>query len=65
MKIISYMMMVIGVIGWLSLYVLTIIFKNEKSVDNIIFITGYIFIAVFIGGFLIYVKQRKKINETR
>ncbi len=60
MKIISYLMMALGFLGWISLYVLTIIFKDNANLDNILFITGYIFIIIFVGGFLIYAKLRKK-----
>lgn len=60
MKIISYLMMALGFLGWISLYVLTIIFKDNVKLDNILFITGYIFIIIFVGGFLIYAKLRKK-----
>lgn len=65
MKIISYLMMIVGFLGWLSLYVLTIIFKDNVNIDNILFITGYIFIIIFIGGYLIYAKLRKKAKESR
>lgn len=63
MKIISYLMMALGFLGWISLYVLTIIFKDNPNLDNILFITGYIFIIIFVGGFLIYVKLRKKVEK--
>lgn len=65
MKIVSYIMMALGFLGWISLYFIAIILKDKACLDNTLFITGYIFIIIFVGGYLIYVKLRKKAKENR
>lgn len=65
MKIISYIMMALGFLGWISLYPLTVFLKDSEHLDPILFVTGYIFIIIFVGGYLIYVKLRKQTKENR
>ena len=65
MKIISYLMMALGFLGWISLYPLTVLLKDSEHLDPILFVTGYIFIIIFVGGYLIYVKLRKQTKENR
>ena len=65
MKIVSYIMMALGFLGWISLYFIAIILKDKSILDNTLFITGYIFTIIFVGGYLIYVKLRKKAKENR
>ena len=63
MKIISYIMMGLGFLGWISLYFIAVMLKDHQSMDTILFVTGYIFIIIFVGGFLINGKLRKKTQE--
>ena len=65
MKIISYIMMALGFLGWIALYPLTVFLKDGENLDSILFITGYIFIIIFVGGYLINVKFRKQTKENR
>lgn len=65
MKIISYIMMALGFLGWISLYPITVFLKDSEHLDPILFVTGYIFIIIFVGGYLIYVKLRKQTKENR
>lgn len=64
MKIISKLLMALGIIGYILLYALTIYFKDSSNVNVIVFIVGYLSVLLFIGGYLLYVKS-KKIKETR
>jgi Kef-type K+ transport system membrane component KefB len=64
MKIISKILMGLGILGYILLYVLTIIFKDSNYVNLIVFIVGYISVLIFIGGYLVYVKS-KKIEKKR
>ena len=48
MKIISYIMMALGFLGWISLYPLTVLLKDSEHLDPILFVTGYIFIIITI-----------------
>lgn len=65
MKIIAYIMMGIGFLGWISLYFIAVILKDNPSMDNVLFITGYIVTIIFVGGFLLNGKLRKKAQESR
>lgn len=65
MKIISYIMMGLGILGWISLYFIAVILKDNPNMDNILFITGYIVTIIFVGGFLLNGKFRKKAQENR
>lgn len=65
MKIISYIMMGLGFLGWISLYFIAVILKDNPNMDNILFITGYIVTIIFVGGFLLNGKFRKKAQENR
>lgn len=65
MKIISYIMMGLGFLGWISLYFVAVILKDNPNMDNILFITGYIVTIIFVGGFLLNGKFRKKAQENR
>lgn len=65
MKIIAYIMMGLGFLGWISLYFIAVILKDNPNMDNILFITGYIVTIIFVGGFLLNGKFRKKAQENR
>ena len=65
MKIISYIMMGLGFLGWISLYFIAVKLKDNPNMDNILFITGYIVTIIFVGGFLLNGKFRKKAQENR
>ncbi len=65
MKIIAYIMMGLGILGWISLYFIAVILKDNPNMDNILFITGYIVTIIFVGGFLLNGKFRKKAQENR
>lgn len=65
MKIIAYIMMGLGILGWISLYFIAVILKDNPNMDNILFITGYIVAIIFVGGFLLNGKFRKKAKENR
>lgn len=65
MKIISYIMMGLGFLGWISLYFIAVMLKDDPNMDIVLFITGYFFTIIFVGGFLLYGKLRKKVKESR
>ena len=65
MKIIAYIMMGLGILGWISLYFIAVILKDNPNMDNVLFITGYIVTIIFVGGFLLNGKLRKKAQESR
>lgn len=64
MKLISKLLMGLGILGYILLYVLTIHFKDSVNVNIIVFVVGYLSVLIFIGGYLLYAKS-KKTKETR
>lgn len=64
MKLISKLLMGLGILGYILLYVLTIYFKDSVHVNIIVFVVGYLSVLIFIGGYLLYAKS-KKAKETR
>ena len=59
MKLISMILMISGVLGYILLYFLTIIFKDSTYVNVIVFIVGYLSVLIYLGGYLLYAKSKK------
>lgn len=59
-KTIGYILSVIGVLIFLSLYFLTVIFKENNSIALIIMGTGYVGVIVFIIGIMLISKKNKE-----
>lgn len=60
-KILGYVLSIIGTIGFLSLYFLTVIFKDNDNIGYIIMIIGYLAISVFIIGIKL-IKSKKQVH---
>lgn len=57
-KIIGYILSILGTLIFLSLYFLTVIFKNNDNIAIIIMGAGYISIVSFIIGIMLIKKQK-------
>ena len=53
-KIISILLMILGVVLFIILYLETIYLSNETYFSVLLFITGYVAVMVFAGGFILY-----------
>lgn len=62
-KILGYILSIAGIIGFLSLYFLTVIFKDNDNIGYIIMIIGYIAISVFIIGVKLIKNSKNRFNE--
>ena len=59
-KIFGFILSVLGVLIFLSLYFLTIIFKNNENIGLIIMGAGYIGVIIFIIGVMLIKKTKKE-----
>ena len=53
-KIISILLMILGVVLFIILYLETIYLSKETYFSVLLFITGYVAVIVFAGGFILY-----------
>lgn len=59
-KIIGIILSVIGIIGFLSLYVLMVVFKDSDIIGYVIFATGFVSITIFLVGAMMYRLEKDK-----
>lgn len=59
-KIIGIILSVIGIIGFLSLYVLMVAFKDSDIIGYVIFATGFVSITIFLVGAMMYRFEKDK-----
>lgn len=60
-KALGYLLSTIGIIGFLSLYFLTVIFKENDNIGYIIMVVGYITISIFVIGIRLIRKNKKQV----
>ena len=59
-KIIGFIFLIIGVIIFLSLYFLTVLFKESDNIGLIIMVVGYVGVALFIIGIMLIRNNKKE-----
>ena len=62
-KVLGYILSVIGFLGFLSLYVLMVLFKDSDSIGYVIMSTGFVSIILFIVGVMLINKTKQDKNE--
>ena len=66
MKIVIYIIMtILGLVGFLSLYVIVCLVQEEEfaGLKYVIMIIGYLSVILFGGGFLMLLTKKKEVNE--
>lgn len=58
-KILGFILSIIGVIIFLSLYFLTVLFKESENIGLIIMGVGYVGVTLFIIGVMLIRKKEK------
>lgn len=58
-------MTILGLVGFLSLYVIVCLVQEEEFADlkYVIMIIGYLSVILFGGGFLMLLTKKKEVNE--
>ncbi|MBQ8292936.1 MAG: hypothetical protein IJX78_03895 [Bacilli bacterium] len=59
-KVLGYILSVMGIIGFVSLYFLMVLFKESPAIGYIVMGIGYIVVTVFIIGVRLIVKRKKQ-----
>ena len=57
-KMTSYILIGIGLLGFISLYILTILIDNEQLINALIMIVGYGSCLIYLFGYIILIKIR-------
>lgn len=57
-KILGFILSIIGFLGFLSLYVLMVIFKDSNNIGYVIMTTGFVSIILFIIGVMLINKRK-------
>ena len=66
MKKVKYIIMtILGLVGFLSLYVIVCLVQEEEfaGLKYVIMIIGYLSVILFGGGFLMLLTKKKEVNE--
>lgn len=58
-KVLGYLLSSLGVIIFLSLYFLTVLFKDQDNIAIIIMGVGYVSITIFIIGIMLVRKKEE------
>lgn len=61
-KVLGYILSIVGILGFLSLYFLIVFFKDNDNIGYIIMAIGYIVISVFIIGIRLIKKNKKQVH---
>lgn len=58
-------MTILGLVGFLSLYVIVCLIQEEEfaGLKYVIMIIGYLSVILFGGGFLMLLTKKKEVNE--
>lgn len=56
-KILGYLLSIVGIIVFISLYFLTVVFKEKDNIALIIMGIGYIGVSIFIVGVMLIRKK--------
>lgn len=58
-------MTILGLVGFLSLYVIVCLVQEEEfaGLKYVIMIIGYLSVILFSGGFLMLLTKKKEVNE--
>lgn len=56
-KILGYILSIVGIIVFISLYFLTVVFKEKDNIALIIMGIGYIGVSIFIVGVMLIRKK--------
>ena len=58
-------MTILGLVGFLSLYVIVCLVQEEEfaGLKYVIMIIGYLSVIIFGGGFLMLLTKKKEVNE--
>ncbi len=59
-KVLGFILSIIGVIIFLSLYFLTVLFKESENIGLIIMGVGYVGVTLFIIGVMLIRKKEEK-----
>ena len=64
-KVIYIIMSILGLVGFLSLYVIVCLVQEEEfaGLKYVIMIIGYLSVILFGGGFLMLLTKKKEVNE--
>ncbi|MFR7881783.1 MAG: hypothetical protein ACLU5J_10090 [Christensenellales bacterium] len=64
-KVIYIIMTILGLVGFLSLYVIVCLVQEEEfaGLKYVIMIIGYLSVILFGGGFFDATYQKKEVNE--
>ncbi|CDC68913.1 MAG TPA: hypothetical protein DCR62_06970 [Acholeplasmatales bacterium] len=64
-KVIYIIMTILGLVGFLSLYVIVCLVQEEEfaGLKYVIMIIGYLSVILFGGGFLMLLTKKKEVNE--
>ena len=62
-KVLGYILSVIGFLGFLSLYVLMVVFKDSDIIGYVIMSTGFVSIILFIVGVMLINKPKQNNKE--
>ena len=64
-KVIDIIMTILGLVGFLSLYVIVCLVQEEEfaGLKYVIMIIGYLSVILFGGGFLMLLTKKKEVNE--
>lgn len=62
-KILGFIFAIVGIVIFLSLYFLTIIFKENDNIGLIIMGVGYVGVTLFIIGVMLIRKNKNLKNE--
>ena len=64
-KVIYIIMTILGLVGFLSLYVIVCLVQEEDfaGLKYVIMIIGYLSVILFGGGFLMLLTKKKEVNE--
>ncbi len=60
-RILGYVLSIIGVISFISLYFLMILFKDTSFIGYVIMGVGYVSVSLFIIGVILIVKTKKQV----
>ena len=63
-KVIYIIMTILGLVGFLSLYVIVCLVQEEEfaGLKYVIMIIGYLSVILFGGGFLMLLTKKKEVN---
>ena len=59
-KIISYVMMGLGLALFFSLYLIAVLLKDKEYIEWLVMVMGYCSLAIFLGGYIMFLKNLRK-----